>query len=123
MKTMKKILMVIVAAGSLTMGALAVSGAWHHGSPEKMIDRMKDKLGLNDAQVTQIKAIYAKNEATFKADHDALKAATDGSDAKKAASQKMRADRDQVMAQVRPILTPEQQVKWDQFRAKHEKHD
>ncbi|MDP4199526.1 MAG: Spy/CpxP family protein refolding chaperone [Bacteroidota bacterium] len=121
MKTIKRTLMVFLAAGSLAIGAYAAFGAWHHGSPDKMIDHMKAKLGLSDGQVSQIKAIYAKKEATFKADREAMKAAADKSDAKKAAFQKMRADREQVMAEVRPILTPEQQAKWDEFRAKHEK--
>ena len=117
----------MAAAGSLTFGAFAAMGAMHHGeghrNPEKMIERMKDKLGLSDAQVTQIKAIYAKNEAQFKADRDAMKAAADKSDARKAAFQKMRADMEQVQAQVRPILTADQQAKWDQFKAKHERRE
>lgn len=121
MKTSRKTLMIILAVASLTLGVLAATGAWYQPSPDRMIDRMKDKLGLTNAQVSEIKIIYSKHEATLKADREAVSAATAGSAAKKAASQKMRADMEQVQAQFRPILTPDQQVKWDQFRADQKK--
>ncbi len=116
--------MVILAVGALTFGAFA---AMAHRSPEEMmqkrLDHMKTALNLSDAQVNQIKAIYQQNTATFKADRDAVKAAAKGSDAKKAAFQKMRTDMQGVQAQVKNILTPEQQQKWEAERAKHEGHE
>ncbi len=113
--------MILLAFASLTTGVLAATGAWYQPSPDRMIDRMKDKLGLTNAQVSEIKVIYAKHEGALKADREAVQAAANGSDAKKAATQKMRADMEQVQAQFRPILTPDQQIKWDQLRADQKK--
>ena len=84
---------------------------------------MKKELNLTDAQATQIKAIYAQNEATFKADHEAVKAATKDSPAQQTAKAKMKADMENVKAQVTPILTADQQAKWKEMIAKHEHKD
>ena len=118
---MKKLTMILLTAGAIALGgftAFAANG--HHFSPEKRLAHMKKALNLSDAQVAQIKDVYEKNEATFKADRDAMKAAAKGSDAKKAAFQKMRADMQQVRAQITPILTQDQQTKWQQMMQKHE---
>ncbi|HZK77132.1 MAG TPA: hypothetical protein VFD13_09505 [Candidatus Kapabacteria bacterium] len=118
--TMKKLTMILLAAGAISLGGFAAIASAHHFSPEKRTAHMKKALNLSDAQAAQIKTIYAQNKTEFKADHDAVKAAAKGSDAKKAAFQKMRADRDAVKAQITPILTADQQAKWQQMMAKHE---
>jgi hypothetical protein len=126
MTRLKKILISGLAVVLLSlcgiMGAHAMRHRESHRDPAKMIEHMQQKLGLSDQQVTQIKDIYAKNEATLKADRDAIKAAAND-DAKKAAFQKMRADMQAVQAQVKPILTAEQLDKWNEFKAKHEGHE
>jgi hypothetical protein len=125
MTRLKKIVLSAAAVAVLSLGGLAATNAMQHGArdghrdPAKMLERMKDKLGLSDAQVTQIKAVYEKNEAVMKADRDAIKAAAND-DAKKAAFQKMRADMEGVQAQVKPILTADQLAKWNEFKQKHE---
>ncbi len=124
--TMKKLTMILLAAGTIAFGGFAAIAGTHHFSPEKRLYHMKKALNLSDAQVTQIKTIYTQNKSEFKADHDAMKAAAKGSDAKKAAFQKMRADRQAVKAQITPILTADQQTKWNAMMAKHEhgrRHD
>ncbi len=112
--------MILLAAAVLAMAPLAIMA---HDSPdqkiEKRIEHMKAKLGLSDAQATQIKTIYEQNAPAMKADRDAIKAAAKGSEAQTSAEQKMRADMLQVQAQVLPILTPEQQTKWKEQIAKH----
>ena len=112
--------MILLAASAICIGAFAASANARHHDPAKRIEHMKKALNLSDAQVAQIKTIYQKNEATFKADREAMKAAAKGSDAKKAAFQKMRADMQAVQAQVTPILTADQQAKWKEMMAKHE---
>lgn len=112
--------MIILAACALSFGAFAAFAGARHFGPEKRLEHMKKALNLTDAQVTQIKTIYEHNQAEFKADREAVKAAAKGSDAKKAAFEKMRADMQAVKAQITPILTPEQQAKWQQMMAKHE---
>src|SRR5437763_507062 len=123
MTRLKKIVISGLAVALLSLGGLMGAHAMQHHEghrdPAKMIEHIQKKLGLTDAQVTQIKDIYAKNEATMKADHDAIKAAAND-DAKKAAFQKMRADMETIQAQVKPILTAEQLAKWNEFKAKHE---
>jgi Spy/CpxP family protein refolding chaperone len=123
MMTVKKLTMVMLAAGSLTAGTLVACahGGDHQRSPEKRIEFMKKELNLTDAQATQIKTIYANNEAAFKADRDAMKAAADDN-AKKAAFQKMRADREQVEAQVKAVLTADQQAKLAEKMKNREGH-
>jgi Spy/CpxP family protein refolding chaperone len=123
MMNVKKITMVLLAAGTLTAGTLVACahGGDHGRDPAKRIEYMKKNLNLSDAQATQIKAIYDKNDAAFKADRDAMKAAAND-DAKKAAFQKMRADRDAVQAQVKAVLNADQQAKWQAQMAKHEGH-
>ena len=81
---------------------------------------MKSELGLNDAQVAKIKTIYEQNEPAITADRNAVKAAAKGSDAQKAAEEKMHAEMQQINSQIMPILTTEQQTKWKEEMAKHE---
>lgn len=126
MTRLKKIVMSGLAIAVLSLGGLMGAHAMQHREghrdPAKMIERMKDKLGLSDAQVTQIKAIYERNQPAMKADRDAIKAAAND-DAKKAAFQKMRTDMQAVQAQVEPILNKEQLAKWNEFKAKREAHE
>ena len=123
MTRLKKIIISGLAVATLSLGGImGVHAMQHkegHRDPAKMIEHLQKKLGLSDQQVTQIKDVYVRNEATFKADRDAIKAATTD-DAKKAAFQKMRADMKNVQAQVEPILTKDQLAKWNEFKAKHE---
>jgi hypothetical protein len=124
MKTLKKSLMIALAIGSLSLGVMATTGAVAYQNreghdPAKMVDRMKEKLGLSDAQVVKIKQIYENNKATMEADHNAIKAAAND-DAKKAAFQKMRGDMENIQAQVQPVLTADQLQKWNEMKAKHE---
>ena len=120
---MKKLTIIILAAVAIGVGGFAAVHASEHHSPEKRIEHLKKALDLSDAQVAQIKDVYQKNEATFKADREAVKAAAKGSDARKAAFEKMRADREQVKTQISPILTADQQAKWQQMMAKHRHGD
>jgi Spy/CpxP family protein refolding chaperone len=118
---MKKLTMILVAAAVLAMAPLA---SFANETPdqkiEKRIEHMKSKLGLDNAQVAKITTIYKQNESLLTNDRDAVKAAAKGSDAQKAAEQKMRADMQQVQSQIMPILTTEQQTKWKEQIAKHE---
>ena len=81
---------------------------------------MKSSLGLNEAQVAKITAIYKQNETLLTNDRNAVKEAAKGSEAQKSAEQKMRADNEQVRAQIMPVLTPEQQTKLKEEIAKRE---
>ncbi len=117
---LKRLSIIVLAAAAISIGAYTAFASARHDGPEKRIEHMKKALNLSDAQVSQIKTIYKNNQATFKADREAVKNAADGSDAKKAAFQKMRADMRAVRDQITPILTADQQAKWKDMMAKHE---
>jgi Spy/CpxP family protein refolding chaperone len=83
-------------------GTMGMRGVF---DPAERVEHMKQELGLNDQQVQQITAIFAaqknKMEAAMKADS--------------AHRQDWRADHEQVEAQIKAVLTPEQQTKWQQM--------
>jgi Spy/CpxP family protein refolding chaperone len=120
--TLRKLSMILLSAGAISFGAFTAVAQRGNSDQmiEKRIEHMKSNLGLNDAQVAKIKAIYEQNEPAMKADRDAVKTAAKGSEAQKAAEQKMRVDMQQVHEQVMPILTPEQQTKLKEEMAKRE---
>jgi hypothetical protein len=78
-----------------------------HGDfdPKAMVDHMKGELGLSDQQVQQITALMeqqkAKMEAAMKSDSGR--------------GQDWRASRDQLHAQIKAVLTPDQQAKFQQM--------
>jgi Spy/CpxP family protein refolding chaperone len=73
--------------------------------PSERVEHMKQELGLNDQQVQQITAIFAaqksKMESAMKSDSGR--------------GQDWRAGREQVEAQIKAVLTPEQQAKWQKM--------
>ncbi len=75
--------------------------------PAERVEHMKQELGLNDQQVQQITAIFAAQKTQMEA---AMK-----SDSGR--RQDWRADHEQVEAQIKAVLTPEQQAKWQQMMA------
>lgn len=100
----------------------------HHGHGGKMMEKMKDELGLSDAQVEKIKALHKDEGGEMKAarektkkDVDALKALVEkkGADADITAAinalqadrKAMEADREKKQEAMRAILTPLQQGK------------
>jgi periplasmic protein CpxP/Spy len=79
--------------------------------PERRTQMMKDRLGLSDAQVTQVKAIYEDERTKSQAlmadqsgDRDAMRA-------------KMGEIRKGSEDRIAAILTPDQKTKWDAMRA------
>jgi Spy/CpxP family protein refolding chaperone len=75
--------------------------------PAERVEHMKQELGLSDQQVQQITAIFtaqkAKMEAAMKSDSGR--------------GQDWRAGHEQVEAQIKAVLTPDQQAKWQQQMA------
>jgi hypothetical protein len=122
---MKKLTTILLAAIVLAIAPIAsMANIQQKGSPDQMIEKrvehLKSNLGLDQAQVTKITAIFKQNESLLTNDRNAVKDAAKGSEAQKSAEQKMRVDMEQVHAQVMPILTSEQQAKWKEEIAKHE---
>ena len=85
---------------------------------EHRVEKMKKKLNLTDAQVTQIKAIMESSKAQIKADIEKMKAAP--KDQKEAFRTTLKNDKEAVKAKILAVLTPEQQVKAEKFLKRHE---
>lgn len=109
------------------------AGVERHASPRHGHGGMMKALGLTADQQAKMKAIHARYApqmksafAASKPDFDAMKAARTSGDtaAMRAARARMQADmapsqkvRDQEMAEMRGVLTPAQQQKFDAQRA------
>ena len=97
---MEKIILCIV------LSTLSLSSFAGHGHQNNRLEHMTEKLQLTEAQQTQLKVILDKNAAQRKAMREA-----------------MRSMREAANNDVREILNPEQQQKFDKMReqrkAKH----
>lgn len=82
------------------------------------MQKLKAELGITDAQGQQIKAIFEANKAKMKSDRDAVKNAAT-KEARDAARQQMKADRQAVQAQVNNVLTADQRAKWEAMKQQH----
>src|SRR3954454_246583 len=84
----------------------------HHGpGPHHMMgnpfEHLTKELGLTDEQKTKVQPIIDQAKPQMKAIHEE-------------AMQKMHALLESAGAQIRPLLTPEQQVKFDAMKKAHE---
>jgi periplasmic protein CpxP/Spy len=79
-------------------------GYWHqHG----MLDRLSEDLNLSADQKARVQPIVDQARPQIRAIHEE-------------AMQKTKAIMDNTMTQIRPLLTPEQQQKFDAMRTAHE---
>ncbi len=87
---------------------------------EHRVEKMKKKLNLSDAQVTQVKSIIEESKPQMKADWQKMKAAP--KDQKEALRADLKKDRQAVKDKLFAVLTPEQQTKAEKFFKQHEEH-
>ena len=105
---MNKTLITFLAVGTIATTGFAVAhgvgGGWHRGNP---LDNMTESLNLTADQQAKVKPILDQARPQLIQIHqDAM--------------QKAKGVIDSAMAQIRPILTPEQQKKADDMKAAHE---
>jgi Spy/CpxP family protein refolding chaperone len=125
MKTKNKITLIAAFIALVTFS----TSSWAQATDAKMekkiehrVEKMKAKLNLSDAQVTQVKAILEAGSPQIKADKEKMKAAP--KDQKDALRANLKKDKGAVKDQLFAVLTPEQQTKAEKFFKKHEKeHD
>ncbi|MGZ4786873.1 MAG: hypothetical protein ACXVZX_00025 [Terriglobales bacterium] len=87
---------------------------WHHGGKHgDRMARMAKKLNLTQEQQDKLKPVFEKQHEQAKAIKN------DSSLTQDQKKEKFQALRQDTMAQVNGILTPEQQQQWQQMRAKH----
>lgn len=112
---MNKNLITLAVAGTMAMGGFAVAkdrgsadrgwrGHGRHGNP---LEHMTETLNLTPDQQAKVQPILDQARPQIRAIHQEAK-------------QKTRAVMDSTMAQIRPLLTPEQQKKADDLRKAHE---
>ena len=111
--------MTLLAAGALTLGGLVYLQAGepgmkheHHGpGPEHMMgnpfDHLSKDLELTDEQKAKVQPIIDQTKPQIEAIHQE-------------AMQKMHALLENAGAQIRPLLTPQQQQKFDAMKKAHE---
>jgi len=118
---MTRKLITLLAAGAFTLGGLAYLQAEpgehgdkheHHGpGPDHMmgnpLDHLSKDLELTDEQKAKVQPIIDQTKPQLKAIHEE-------------AMQKMHALLENAGAQIRPLLTPQQQQKFDAMKKAHE---
>jgi Spy/CpxP family protein refolding chaperone len=100
-------------AGTAALAAAGPGGRGQKG-PERIkarVERMQENLGLSDAQARQIEDILTRAAA----DRQAARGDADG--AREERRERMRAQHQATMDQVRAVLTDEQRAKFDQMQA------
>lgn len=81
-----------------------------HGGGDRAA-MLKEKLNLTDAQVTQLKKIFADEQAE-------LKALKEKAGEQKEKREEMKKIREGTKAKIDAVLTPEQRAKFDEMRPK-----
>ena len=82
-------------------------GGPHHMMMQNPLDHLSKDLNLTDDQKAKVQPIIDQTKPQFIAIH-------------KEAMEKMQALMESTGAQIRPLLTPEQQVKYDAMKKAHE---
>jgi Spy/CpxP family protein refolding chaperone len=120
MKTLSKYLL---AGCALALGFAAPFARAEEPAPKKdkahgprgergdRLEAIKERLGLTEAQIATLKPI-------FKADGEAMKALRDKELSPEEHQAEAKKLREAHVAKVRAVLTPEQQVKFDEMQAK-----
>jgi Spy/CpxP family protein refolding chaperone len=109
---MKRNVLTLVAAGAIALGGFAVvqagpghGGRWHgHGSG---LERLTEKLDLTADQQAKAQPIIDAAKPQIAAIHQE-------------AMEKSKAVTDSALAQIRPLLTAEQQKKLDEIQKAHQ---
>ena len=102
-----------MAACALTLGGLTYLQAGEHGSGPKMhrmgnpLEHLSEKLDLTAEQKATVQPIIDQAKPQIAAIHQE-------------AMEKMRAIMESAGAQIRPLLTPQQQEKFDAMKKAHE---
>ena len=110
---MKKNLLTIVAAGAIALGGFIITQAQADSGPgcghghAFGLREFTDKLNLTAEQQTKLQPVLDQTKPQIAAIHQE-------------AMQKMKAVMDSALSQIRPLLTPEQQKKFDAIQKAHQ---
>lgn len=120
---MKKVILCALLAAAVTCGTALTAqmqegsgqggGAAHRMSPDQRLQHLTQMLNLTTDQQQKIKPIL-ENEAT---QMDTLR--QDASLSQQDRHSKMQSIRETTTSQIQPILTSDQQAKWQQMQNRH----
>jgi Spy/CpxP family protein refolding chaperone len=101
----------VVAGAVLAVAAVRTAAvAGEHGKgdhTQQRVERMKERLNLTDDQARQLQQIFQEAHQQWQADQG------------QADKETMRARHEKMHEQIKSILTPEQQQKFEQMRKEH----
>lgn len=109
---MKRNLLTLAALGAIALGGFAVAqaqgpGSGHHGGAGLSLEHLTTNLNLTADQQTKVQPILDAAKPKIAAIHqDAM--------------QKTHAVMSDAMSQIRPLLTPDQQTKFDAMQKAHQ---
>jgi len=100
----------VLAVAAIRTGAVAGENAAKGDRIQHRVERMKEKLGLTDDQARQLQQIFQEAHQQWQSDQTRPDKAT------------MQARREKMNEQIKSILTPEQEQKYEQMRKEHRGH-
>ncbi|SRR6266849_8280308 len=97
----------VLAVAAVRTGAAADESAAKGDRIQHRVERMKERLNLTDDQARQLQQIFQEAHQQWQADQG------------KADKETMRARHEKMHEQIKSILTPEQQQKFEQMKKEH----
>ena len=97
----------VLAVAAVRTVALADEHAGKGDRSQQRVERMKERLNLTDDQARQLQQIFQEAHQQWQADQG------------KADKETMRARHEKMNEQIKSILTPEQQQKFEQMKKEH----
>jgi len=97
----------VLAVAAVRTVALADEHAGKGDRSPQRVERMKERLNLTDDQARQLQQIFQEAHQQWQADQG------------KADKETMRARHEKMNEQIKAILTPEQQQKFEQMKKEH----
>ena len=97
----------VLAVAAVRTVALADENAAKGDRIQHRVERMKEKLGLTDDQTRQLQQIFQDAHQQWQSDQTKPDRAT------------MQARREKMNEQIKSILNPDQQQKWEQIKREH----
>src|SRR5207249_8232275 len=97
----------VLAIAAVRTAAVADENAAKGDRIQHRVERMKERLGLSDDQARQLQQIFQDAHQQWQSDQTKPDKAT------------MQARREKMNEQIKSILTPDQQEKWEQMKKEH----
>jgi len=82
------------------------------GNPQQQIQHMKEQLGLSEAQVKDIQAVFKK----YRPQMEEIRTKYQGTDDRQAARTEMMALQQNIQKEINGLLTADQQQKWQELQ-------